>query len=283
MVAKETNILTQSTFIDDWLIGQKLDDCLVDSLLGRGGMATVFKAIRDADESYVAIKVISPQFSQSPDFMTRFEREAKLMLAFDHPHILKVYHYGTVGNTTYLQMDLLEGGSLGDLLDRGALPLDHATELLQQISDALDYAHEKGVVHRDLKPDNVLLNNSGNAFLTDFGIAKWKEETAGLTLTGMVVGTPSYMAPEQWRTEPVDARTDVYALGVMTFELLTGRVPFIASTPFSLMYRHLDEPPPQASQQNPAVPRSIDRVIQRAMAKIPERRYPTAGEFALSF
>lgn len=283
MVAKETNILTQSTFIDEWLIGQKLEDCLVESLLGRGGMATVFKAIRDADESYVAIKVISPQFSQSQDFLTRFEREAKLMLAFEHPHILKVYHYGTVGNTTYLQMDLLEGGSLGDVLDKGPLPLERATDLLQQISDALDYAHDKGVIHRDLKPDNVLLNKDGNAFLTDFGIAKWKEETAGLTLTGMVVGTPSYMAPEQWRTEPVDARTDVYALGVMTFELLTGKVPFIASTPFSLMYRHLDEPPPQASRQNPAVPRSIDRVIQRAMAKIPERRYPTAGEFALSF
>lgn len=245
-------------------------------------MATVYSAIRDEDEAVVAIKVITPQFSSHQEFLHRFEREAQLMLSLNHPHILPVYDYGKEGDVTFLVMRLLDGGSLADVVQTRHDPLLQTTTYIEQVCSALDYAHERGVIHRDLKPANILLDQSGNVFLTDFGIAKWREETHGLTLTGMVIGTPAYMAPEQWRTEPVDARTDIYALGVMFFEVLTGQLPFQAQTPFSLMYKHLDEPPPFASHLNPELPPYVDTVLQRAMDKLPERRYPSAGLLGVS-
>lgn len=262
---------------DDLLIGRKLGNCLVESRIGKGGMATVYRAIRDGDEAVVAIKVIAPQFSAHEEFLHRFDREAQLMLSLSHPHILPVYDYGKEGGVTYLVMRLLDGGSLADVVAARHDPLLQSTTYIEQICSALDHAHALGVVHRDLKPANVLLDQAGNLYLTDFGIAKWRDETHGLTLTGMVIGTPAYMAPEQWRTEPVDARTDVYALGVMLFEVMTGQLPFQAQTPFSLMYKHLDEPPPFASKLNPELPPYVNTVLQRAMDKSPERRYPSAG------
>ncbi|MCB9435653.1 MAG: protein kinase [Anaerolineales bacterium] len=264
---------------DDLLIGRKLGNCLIQSRIGKGGMATVYRAIRDGDEAVVAIKVIAPQFSSHEEFLHRFEREAQLMLSLSHPNILPVYDYGKEGDVTYLVMRLLDGGSLADVVVARHDPLLQSTTYIEQICSALDHAHAKGVIHRDLKPANILLDQAGNLYLTDFGIAKWRDETHGLTLTGMVIGTPAYMAPEQWRTEPVDARTDIYALGVMLFEVMTGQLPFQAQTPFSLMYKHLDEPPPFASKLNPDLPLYVDSVLQRAMDKLPERRYPSAGLF----
>lgn len=271
------------TFIDNLIIGQKLGDCLIDARIGQGGMATVYRAIRDRDEEIVAVKVISQNITSTSDFVERFKREARLMQSLNHEHILPVYEFGTSGELMYIVMKLIAGGSLSDALDNGRLPLDTSLRLLRQITSALEYAHREGIVHRDLKPGNVLLDTSGNAYLTDFGIAKWKEETIGLTLTGMVMGTPGYMSPEQWRTEPVDRRTDLYALGVMTFKMLTGQLPFRADTPFSLMYKHLDEPPPLAAAYVPSIIPSIDRVLQRAMAKLPEKRYQSASDFFAAF
>ncbi len=267
---------------DELLIGQKIAGCLVEERIGKGGMATVYRAIRDSDESVVALKILSQHTAESDNGIARFEREARLMQSLNHPHILPVYEFGTLGSMMYLIMKIIEGGSLDDLLHNGRLSANVALKLLKEITDALDYAHELGIVHRDLKPANILLDTEGSAYLTDFGIAKWKEESIGLTLTGMVLGTPGYMAPEQWRTDPVDRRTDVYALGIMTFKMLTGRLPFSAETPFSLMYKHLDEPPPLATDYIPDLEPSLDYVIQRALRKEPEFRYATASDFYVS-
>ncbi len=267
---------------DDPLVQRKLGDYFIEARIGRGGMATVYRAIRDVDEAVVAVKVISSQFVQSEEFLRRFKRESRLMAALDHPHILPVYDFGTIGDVTYLVMRLLHGGALNEHLRRGPLEAQSAVEIIEQVCEALDYAHNQGVIHRDLKPANLLRDRDGVVYLTDFGIAKWKDETIGLTSTGSLVGTPGYMAPEQWRTEPVDVRTDIYALGVMTFEMLTGEMPFTAQTPFSLMYKHLDEPPPLASAHDFSLPPGVDFVLERALAKLPELRYQSAGAFAVS-
>ncbi|NDJ86336.1 MAG: protein kinase [Chloroflexi bacterium] len=278
-MSRETPLL----IFDDPLIGRKLGSCLIESRIGKGGMATVYRAIRDEDESVVAVKVMRQHdIHDKPEFLQRFQREARLMLALKHVNILPVYEFDTVGDITYLVMQLVDGGDLHDLIGHGTIPTNRSLQIIEEICGALDYAHEHGIVHRDLKPANVLLDQQGKTYLTDFGIAKWKEETVGLTVTGMVVGTPGYMAPEQWRTEPVDGRTDIYALGAMFFELLTGKMPFEAATAFSLMYKHLDLAPPAASSMNPAIPPSVDQVLARAMAKLPEQRYPSASALAAS-
>lgn len=274
--------MTDISEFHDPLIGRKLGQCFIEAPLGQGGMATVYRAIRDTDEAIVAVKVIRRHFAAKPNFVERFEREANLMQALAHRHILPVYEFGSIGDISYLVMQLLTGGALVDLIEQSTISPELLMRFINQICDALDFAHSKGVIHRDLKPANVLLDEDMNAYLTDFGIAKWKEETTGLTLTGMVVGTPGYMSPEQWRTDPVTAQTDVYALGVMFFELMTGQLPFKADTPFSLMYKHLDQPPPFASQLNPTLSPSVDLVLHRAMAKSPEKRYPSAKALATS-
>lgn len=271
-----------TTNLDDLLIGQKIAGCLIEARIGKGGMATVYRAIRDHDEAVVAVKVLSQHTAETDNGVARFQREARLMQSLEHPHILPVYDFGTLGSLIYLIMKIVEGDSLENLLKNGRLPTGLTLQLLKEITTALDYAHDLGIVHRDLKPGNILLDTDGSTYLTDFGIAKWKEESVGLTLTGMVLGTPGYMAPEQWRTDPVDRRTDVYALGVMTFKMLTGRLPFSAETPFSLMYKHLDEAPPLATDFVPDLEPSLDYVIQRAMRKEPEFRYDSAGDFFVS-
>jgi WD40 repeat protein/serine/threonine protein kinase len=261
----------------DELINQQLGGYRLLSMIGEGGMASVYRAQRISDGEIVAIKVMARKLDISAQFAKRFEREARLMISFDHPHILPVYDFNQEHGHTYLVMKLLEGGSLRHLLQQRRLSVDETLDYIKQVGSALDYAHERGITHRDLKPANILLDARGNSYLCDFGIAKFKEESVALTAAGMVMGTPAYMAPEQWRTEPVDGRTDIYAFGVMIYEIFTGEPPFPAETPFSLMYRHLDEMPPALSASRPDLPAALDRVIRRAMAKVPEHRYPSGG------
>jgi serine/threonine protein kinase len=207
--------------------------------LGRGGMATVYRANQLTVGRDVAVKVLSPDLADEPEFISRFEHEARVVAGLQHPNIVAIHDFGRVGPLTYLVMRLMEGGSLDRELRRGPLPNERVIQIAGQIAAALDYAHGRGIVHRDLKPTNVLLDAAGNASLTDFGIAKLVTggPVTGLTAAGTVMGTPTYMAPEQWRSEPVDARTDVYALGVLIYQMLTGRVPFASETPHGLMYR----------------------------------------------
>jgi serine/threonine protein kinase len=246
-------------------------------IIGKGGMATVYQAHQPSMDRDVAIKIIASELAGDPEFVARFEREAQVIARLQHPHILPVYDFGQ----TYLVMRLMEGGNLADELRQGARPVARVRQLTEQIAAALDYAHLRGIVHRDLKPTNILLDDLGNAYLTDFGIAKLLAGgTTGLTATGQVMGTPTYMAPEQWRSEPVDGRTDVYALGVIVYQMLLGQVPFSAETPHSLMYLHLDAAPPPPHNINPDLPRSLEPVIANALAKSREDRYASALDVA---
>jgi serine/threonine protein kinase len=251
-------------------------------LVGKGGMATVYRAYQVNVGREVAVKILSPDLAGEPEFLSRFEHEARIVAGLQHPNIVAIHDYGRVGQFTYLVMQLMSGGSLDQELHAGRLPVARVIQLTAQIASALDYAHGRGIIHRDLKPTNVLLDASGNACLTDFGIAKLVtgELVTGLTAAGTVMGTPTYMAPEQWRSEPVDARTDVYALGVLIYQMLAGRVPFISETPHGLMYQHLDAMPPPLRTFRSDLPLAVEPVIRKALAKRREDRYASAGELA---
>ncbi|MCE7946943.1 MAG: hypothetical protein DYG88_05890 [Chloroflexi bacterium CFX4] len=258
---------------------------MITALLGEGGMAAVFRAQQLSVKRDVAIKVIKTGLLNMGEFVRRFEREAETVAALDHIHILKVFDYGQQGDMVYLVMQLLSGGSLADLIARsGGLSVTQAAKLLDQMAAALDYAHGQSIVHRDMKPHNVLLDQQGNAFLTDFGIAKLRNTSGtALTQSGGTLGTPAYMSPEQWRGEAVDARADIYALGIILFEMLTGRVPFEGDTAFGLMHKHVYEPIPPVRDIKPDLPLSVERVINKALAKDKEQRFESAGALAAAF
>ncbi len=249
--------------------------------IGRGGMATVYKAAQPAVNRLVAVKVLPAQFAADASFYERFENEARLIAGLEHPRILPVYDFGRHRGQTYLVMRYVEGGTLFDELRRAPLHPERLLTLLAQIADALDRAHQAGVVHRDIKPSNILMDRNGNAYVGDFGIAKALEQTTGLTGSA-IIGTPEYMAPEQAQGHPVDARTDVYALGIVVFQMATGRLPF--STPrgdaLSLAYKQMTEAPPAPRSINPHLLPGWDGVILKALAKDPAQRYASAGQFA---
>jgi len=264
------------------LSGTQIGQYILKHPIGKGGMATVYRARQLNIDRDVAIKVISPDLATDAEFVARFEREAQIIAKLQHPHILPVYDFGKHDNLMYLVMRLMEGGSLAHELRQGPVPVERVLELTKQVASALDYAHRRGIVHRDLKPTNVLLDDLGNAYLTDFAIAKMISggSATGLTQTGAVMGTPTYMAPEQWRAEPVDGRTEVYALGIIVYQMLLGQVPFAAETPHGLMYQHLDTEPPAPHTLKPDLPVTIEPVIAKALAKNRDERYAAATEFS---
>jgi WD40 repeat protein/tRNA A-37 threonylcarbamoyl transferase component Bud32 len=264
------------------MVGKTLGSYTISALIGRGGMAKVYKARQQTVNREVAIKVMNERAeAESPEYQ-RFVREVQIIANLEHMHILPIYDYGQVDGYPYIVMRYMEGGSLNKRLRDRSLSLEEIERLLKQIADALDYTHAKGVIHRDLKPHNVLLDAQGNAYLCDFGIAKLSG-THGITRTGEAVGTPSYMAPEQWQGLAVMPQTDIYALGAILFEMLTGRTPFQAENVFSLMYKHLNDLPPQLSAYRNDLPPAVDSVIQRALAKLPADRFETAGALARAF
>ncbi len=265
------------------LIGQRLGQYEIVGRLGAGGMAEVYRARQTSIRRDVAIKVIEPKLADRPDFVKRFQREADVVAGLSHAHILKVFDYGEHESLVYLVMELLSGGSLAAQIHNGAIRLPKAAQILDQIASALDYAHHKGIIHRDLKPQNVLFDEAGNAFLTDFGIVKLMAESSTvLTESGTMVGTPAYMAPEQWNGQPVDARSDLYSLGVMLFEMLDGRVPFKGETPYRMMHMHLYEAPP-IEHLDPSLPAGIRPLLERALAKNPSARFESAAQMAEAF
>ncbi|HEY9075866.1 MAG TPA: protein kinase [Anaerolineaceae bacterium] len=252
---------------------------IVDKL-GEGGMATVYKAFDPLLERYVAIKVIKVTQEMSDKFLVRFQNEARSLAQLSHPNIVRILDYGENNTLPYLVMEYMAGGSLRQAA-RSALPWQQALQKVIPIARALDYAHQRHIIHRDIKPANILVNDSGEVMLSDFGIAKLvTEETREVTATGTIIGTPDYMAPEQSTGKHVDHRSDIYALGIMLFELITGVKPFQADTPVAVMVKHVNEPLPSLRTLAPDVPTGLEEVVLRATAKNPLERYNSAAEFS---
>lgn len=267
------------------MIPNKIGRYEIKSQIGQGGMATVFLAFDPDMHREVAIKVLPREFLNDPTFRARFRREARVIASLDHPAILPVYDFGEDDGLLFFVMPLMSGGSLADQLKHGPLSISDTIKLLARIGPALDYAHQKGVIHRDLKPGNILFDRFGNAFLADFGIAHLEQGSATLT-GGNIIGTPAYMSPEQARaTQELDGRTDIYALGVMLFEMLTGQTPYKADTGVGIVLMHITEPVPHVLDIKPDLPSDFEHVIMRAMAKDRDERFSTANDLssAVSF
>ena len=255
---------------------EKIDRYTIIRELGRGGMATVYLAHDPRFGRDVAIKILPLQASDETS-RGRFQREARTIAALEHPAIAPVYDFGEDNGQLFLVMRVMTGGSLADRIRQGSLPLAEAGVILQRIASALDYAHRQGVIHRDLKPANILFDQHNTAFLADFGIAKLMEAQASYTGSA-IIGTPAYISPEQVQgNRTIDGRADIYALGAILYEMLTGRMPYQADTPFQVLMKHALEPPPRILEANATLPPYVQEVIDRAMAKNPDDRLPTAG------
>jgi serine/threonine-protein kinase len=266
------------------LIGEKLGSFRIESVLGSGAMGVVYRGINETNGKTAAIKVVSGEINQRSKVYERFKREAEILQQFRHPHIVRFLAVGRYKGTSYIAMEFIQGDTLEKRLsDRGSLPWREVVELGVQICDALHYAHEHGVVHRDLKPSNLMVNEQGKIKLTDFGIAKDLDATA-LTATGRTLGTAAYMAPEQIRGTPaVSHKTDLYALGVLLYQLLVGRPPFEGNSPMILMHAHLNEPPPHPSARLEQIPVVLDDLIVSLMAKQPSDRPWDAAAVGMVF
>jgi serine/threonine-protein kinase len=264
------------------LTGTTLGKYRVTERIGRGGMAEVYKGIHPTLGSQVAIKVLYSHLSEEEGFLGRFEREAQAVAALQHPHLVRVFDYEAEGELSYMVMDFIDGGTLKqkiqELSRSGAhLPYRESFRIFRQVAEAVDYAHRKDMVHRDIKSANILLDKGGNAFLTDFGIARIISNTQ-FTATGALLGTPMYMSPEQCQGEKVTSLSDIYSLGIALFEMVTGSVPFETETPLSVIHKHIYEPMPEPSEYRPDIPETLEKVIMKSLEKEPADRYQTAQE-----
>lgn len=258
------------------LIGRSLGKYEITELIGHGGMATVYKGYQRDIDRHVAVKVMPPHPGQDTNYVERFRLEARTVARLQHPHILPIYDYGDEDGILYLVMALAEGGTLSDLIRRGAMSPAEVERLMRQVTSALDYAHRQGVIHRDIKPDNIMLNREGYTLLGDFGIVKIVEGGTGMTVTGGLVGTPTYMSPEQGQGLSVDRRSDLYSLGVVIYEMLTGVQPYTADTPMQIVFKHITEPTPDILTVRPDLPPGLGEVMRKALAKEPSARYSSA-------
>src|SRR4051812_2849457 len=253
----------------------------IESVVGRGGMGGVYPARELALDRVVALKLIAPELLGEPVIRERFVSEARTAAAIEHPNVIPVHAAGESDGVAYLAMRFVVGSDLRTRVgyDRPLSP-ERGADLIERLGDALDAIHRAGYVHRDVKPANVLVATDGHVYLTDFGLAKQTLTHAGATATGQWVGTLDYIAPEQIRGGPIDARTDVYALGGVLHFALTGDVPYPQETDEAKLWAQLNEPPPVPSQRFPELPRALDAVVARAMAKAPDDRFPSAGDLA---
>lgn len=258
--------------------GQRLGVYVIGELIGQGGMAEVYRATHGTLDREVAVKVLNPTFNSDPTFPLRFLREAKASARLNHPNIITVYDFDEKGEIAYLVMELATGGTFSDR-SRRLTTLREAVDALAPVFDAVQYAHRQGVVHRDIKPDNVLLAEQERPLLADFGLARIQSESLDVDEVGLILGTPYYMAPEQVLAEDVDNRADVYALGILAYALIAGRVPFDGSSFTAIAQQHLKSPPPSIRAVMPDAPDRLDAAIRRATAKRRDERFPSAADF----
>ena len=261
------------------VIPEKIGRYEIRAELGRGGMATVYRAFDPSFDREVAIKVLPREFLHDPQFKDRFKREIKTIAALEHPAIVPVYDVGEEDDQPYFVMRFMPGGSLSQQIEKGKFSLADSARIIERLASALAYAHRKGVVHRDLKPDNILFDSNGEPFISDFGVAKFDSSSTNLTGSG-IIGTPAYMSPEQAQGDKVDNRSDIYGLGVIIFQMLSGQQPYRADTPMGVVLKHVTDPVPEILKANPSLPPATDTVIKTAMAKNREERYKTATDLS---
>ena len=265
------------------LVGRKLGPYEVRSKLGQGGMGAVYLAFDKTLDREVALKILPVEYSRDQSYIQRFEREAKSLARLRHPNLIHIYSVGDEDGIHYFAMELVRGETLADYMrKRGPLPEDEVLNLGSQILCALQAIHRIGITHRDIKSSNIMIDGPGHAVLMDFGLAKDRRES-GLTTAGSVLGTPEYMAPEQIQGEEVSPASDIYSFGVLLFEMLSGRLPFIGSTMISILRAHCDQPPPPLAGLRPDISKDIIRIVEKALAKTISNRYSSAAEMARDF
>jgi serine/threonine-protein kinase len=259
------------------LVGQSLGPYTLERLLGQGGYAFVFAA-RQPDGTPVAIKVLKSRYAGDPQFASRFRNESETAAKLEHPNIIRIRSVARMGEHVYYAMDLCTDSLSGRLTREGPLPEESILGIARDITAALEFAHQQGVIHRDLKPDNVLLRSDGGAVLTDFGIARAVSGYTASTGVNMTIGTPHYLSPEQAQGRPLDPRVDFYALGVTLYKAATGEVPFSSTDWFELARMHVEDPPPSLRKKRPEISKRFERVVMKCLAKHPDDRYANAAE-----
>jgi serine/threonine-protein kinase len=264
------------------LIGKTLSHYTLLEQIGQGGMSSVFSAVDQRDQRAVAVKILSPYIAHEARFKARFEREIKLLSRLQHPNIMPILDFGEADGLAYIIMPYIGTGTLGDRLLKGPVEAKDGARIVEQLASALAAAHAAGVVHRDVKPSNVLLDPMGNALLSDFSFAHQTDASQNLTGSALI-GTPAYMSPEQCRGEPIDARSDQYALAVVLYQMTTGKLPFEADTPMGTALKHVNEPLPRPRLVNPSIPEEVELVLVRGLAKDPALRYASILELNDAF
>ena len=265
-------------------VGENIGPYRIVEQLGQGGMATVFKAYHASLDRYVAFKVLHPAFNADQSFAVRFQREARVVARLEHPNIVPVYDYAEHETRPYLVMKFIEGDTLKARMDQGPLSAEEIAKIVEAVGSALAYAHKQGVLHRDVKPSNVLLARDGQIYLADFGLARMAQSGESTLSSDMVMGTPQYISPEQAMGKAdLDARTDLYSFGVMLYEMVVGRVPFNADTPFAIIHDHIYSPLPLPRQVNSDVPEPVERVLLKSLAKERADRFEGANQLVSAF
>lgn len=263
----------------DPLLGKQFGSYELKDLLGRGGMAAVYRGYQASIDRSVAVKVLPAELLFDPNFGARFFNEARTLARLTHPNILPLYDFGQANGMPYIVMPLMSNGTLADRLRSGPLALPEVVRVITAMAQALDFANQQGVLHRDVKPNNILFDQHDNPYLADFGIAKASESGASLTGTG-IIGTPDYMSPEQARGDPLDHRSDLYSLAVVAYQAITGQTLFRATTPMGVIFKHVSEAPQPLRAMRPDLSEAVETVVLRALAKDPGARYNSASEFA---
>ncbi len=264
--------------------GENVGSYRVMEKLGRGGMATVYKAYHAKLDRYVALKVLHPAFLEDPNFLARFQREARLVAKLEHPNIVPVYDFAEHEEQPYLVMKYIEGETLKAYLNRGRLEVDQVWNVVDAVGAGLAHAHNKGILHRDVKPSNVIVANDGKIYLADFGLARIAQSGESTLSSDMIMGTPQYISPEQAKGEKnLDNGTDIYSFAVMLYEMVVGEVPFSADTPFSIIHDHIYSPLPLPHLVNPSVPDEVERVLLKALAKERADRYESVEDLSAAF